>query len=49
MPVKAIANAPQMQLLWANARYQEPLVATAAIALELRVEWFGFRLAPRAS
>ena len=35
---EAKANAPQLQLLWADARYQGPLVATAATALELRVE-----------
>ena len=34
----AKANAPQLQLLWADARYQGPLVATAAAALGLRVE-----------
>ncbi|MGI4734256.1 MAG: IS5 family transposase [Janthinobacterium lividum] len=36
--VEAKANAPQLQLLWADARYQGPLVATAAAALGLRVE-----------
>ena len=30
---EARANAPQLQLLWADARYQGPLVATAAAAL----------------
>ena len=35
---EAKANAPQLQLLWADARYQGPLVATAATALGLRVE-----------
>jgi len=35
---QAKANAPQLQLLWADARYQGPLVATAAAALGLRVE-----------
>jgi len=35
---EARANAPQLQLLWADARYQGPLVATAAAALGLRVE-----------
>lgn len=35
---EAKANAPQVQLLWADARYQGPLVATAAAALGLRVE-----------
>ncbi len=35
---EAKANAPQLQLLWADARYQGPLVATAAAALGLRVE-----------
>jgi hypothetical protein len=34
---EAKANAPALQLLWADARYQGPLVATAA-ALGLRVE-----------
>ena len=33
---EAKANAPQWQLLWADARYQGPLVATAAAALGLR-------------
>ena len=39
-PVLAEAkeNAPQLQLLWADARYQGTLVATAAAALGLRVE-----------
>ena len=32
------AHAPTLQLLWADARYQGPLVATAAAALDLRVE-----------
>ena len=36
--VEAKANTPQLQLLWADARYQGPLVATAAAALGLRVE-----------
>lgn len=31
-------RAPDLQLLWADARYQGPLVATAATALGLRVE-----------
>jgi transposase len=35
---EARVNAPQLQLLWADARYQGPLVATAAAALGLRVE-----------
>ena len=35
---EAKANAPQLQLLWADARYRGPLVATAAAALGLRVE-----------
>ena len=35
---EAKANAPQLQLLWADARYQGPLVASAAAALGLRVE-----------
>ena len=35
---EAKANAPQLQLLWADTRYQGPLVATAAAALGLRVE-----------
>ena len=35
---EAKANAPQLLLLWADARYQGPLVATAATALGLRVE-----------
>jgi transposase len=35
---EAKANAPHLQLLWADARYQGPLVATAAAALSLRVE-----------
>jgi transposase len=35
---EAKANAPQLHLLWADARYQGPLVATAAAALGLRVE-----------
>lgn len=34
----AKAYAPTLQLLWADARYQGPLVATAAAALGLRVE-----------
>ena len=34
----AKAHAPTLQLLWADARYQGPLVATAAAALGLRVE-----------
>jgi hypothetical protein len=34
---EAKASAPQLQLLWADARYQGSLVATAA-ALGLRVE-----------
>jgi transposase len=34
---EAKASAPQLQLLWADARYRGPLVATAT-ALELRVE-----------
>ena len=37
MLAEAKGNAPQLQLLWADARYQGPLVATAA-ALGLRVE-----------
>jgi len=37
-PVLAKARAPNLQLLWADARYQGPLVATAAAALGLRVE-----------
>lgn len=51
---EAKANAPQLQLLWADARYQGPLVATAAAALGLRVEVVrappgtkGFVLLPR--
>jgi len=35
---QAKACAPDLQLLWADARYQGPLVATAAAALGLRVE-----------
>ena len=35
---EAKAHAPTLQLLWADARYQGPLVATAAAALGLRVE-----------
>lgn len=35
---EAKANAPQLRLLWTDARYQGPLVATAATALGLRVE-----------
>ena len=35
---EAKAQAPTLQLLWADARYQGPLVATAAAALGLRVE-----------
>ena len=35
---EAKAHAPILQLLWADARYQGPLVATAAAALGLRVE-----------
>ena len=35
---QAKARAPELQLLWADARYQGPLVATAATALGLRVE-----------
>ena len=34
----AKARAPQLLLLWADACYQGPLVATAAAALVLRVE-----------
>ena len=34
----AKASAPQLQLRWADARYQGPLVVTAAAALGLRVE-----------
>ena len=35
---EAKTRAPDLQLLWADARYQGPLVATAAGALGLRVE-----------
>ena len=35
---EAKANAPQLQRLWADARYQGPLVATAAAARGLPVE-----------
>jgi transposase len=35
---EAKTQAPTLQLLWADARYQGPLVATAAAALGLRVE-----------
>ena len=35
---EAKARAPNLLLLWADARYQGPLVATAAAALGLRVE-----------
>jgi len=35
---EAKAKAPDLQLLWADARYQGPLVATAAAALGLRAE-----------
>lgn len=35
---QAKANAPQLQLLWADARYQGPLVTTAIASLSLRVE-----------
>lgn len=35
---EAKARAPDLQLLWADARYQGPLVATAATALGLRGE-----------
>ena len=38
---EAKARAPGLQLLWADARYQGPLVATAATALGLRVEVVG--------
>ena len=38
MLVEAKARAPELHLLWADARYQGPLVATAAAALNLRVE-----------
>jgi transposase len=38
---EAKARAPDWQLLWADARYQGPLVATAAAALGLRVEVVG--------
>lgn len=38
MRAQVKANAPQLQLLWADARYQGPLVATAATALDMRVE-----------
>ncbi|MBD2767478.1 transposase [Hymenobacter sp. BT664] len=34
---EAKARAPDLQLLWADARYQGPLGATAATALGLRV------------
>ncbi len=51
---EAKARAPNLQLLWADARYQGPLVATAAAALGLRVEVVrappgtkGFVLLPR--
>lgn len=51
---EAKARAPLLQLLWADARYQGPLVATAAAALGLRVEIVrapvgtkGFVLLPR--
>jgi hypothetical protein len=37
-PVLAQAKANALQLLWADARYQGPLVATAAAVLGLRVE-----------
>lgn len=46
---EATARAPDLQLLWADARYQGPLVATAAAALGLRVEVVRPPLAPRAS
>ncbi len=35
---QAKAYAPDLQLLWADARYQGPRVVTAAAALGLRVE-----------
>jgi hypothetical protein len=35
---KSKAHALTLQLLWADARYQGPLVATAAAALGLRME-----------
>ena len=38
MLAESKANAPQLQLLWADARYQGLLVATVAAALGLRVE-----------
>ena len=38
MLAQAKANAPHLQLRWADACYQGPLVATAAAALDLRVE-----------
>ena len=51
---EAKARAPHLQLLWADARYQGPLVAAAAAALGLRVEVVrappgtkGFVLLPR--
>lgn len=51
---EAKARAPLLQLLWADTRYQGPLVATAAAALGLRVEVVrapagtkGFVLLPR--
>lgn len=36
--LEAQASAPQLPLLWADARYQGPLGAPAAAALGLRVE-----------
>lgn len=38
VPAEAKARAPNVQLLWADARYQGPLVATAATAPSRRVE-----------
>jgi len=35
---EAKANAPHLQLLWADARYQGPLVATTAATLGLHVQ-----------
>ena len=56
MLAAAKARAPQLLLLWADARYQGPLVATAAAALVLRVEVVrpppgtkGFVMLPRRS
>ncbi len=43
VPAEAKARAPNLQLVWADGRYQGPLVAQAAAAVGLRVEVVGKR------